>query len=469
MAINIQLKSFTTKAAPVPADIIYGGNSASSFDEVQMTIEDLIGAYPGLLSIGGLTTAANEYIYTTGVDTYAVHAITATPTASILAAWDANKNLSANNHIQAYTTTATAAGTTTLLVGSTFQQFFTGVTTQTVLLPVTSTLVLGMSYSIVNNSTGIVTVQSSGANTVLAVAPGTAALFTCILTSGTTAASWSVNTSGIALPVSIANGGTGVTSVTTVPAASAWAGWDANSNLSANNFLSGFTTTATAAGTTTLTVASTQIQQFTGATTQTVVMPVVSTLKAGQSFEIINSSTGTLTVNSSGGNLITTVLGGNTLIITCILITGTTAASWSATISTIFPPVNLSWTPAITFATPGDLSVSYSTQSGTYTRIGNLVYITFILAFAPTFTTASGSFQITGLPFAIGASCIGTLQYQATAFPAGTTYMYLRGTAAQSILTINASGSSTSTTALSVTQMTTGSNVTMLGTMTYLV
>lgn len=89
-----------------------------------------------------------------------------------------------------YATTATAAGTTTLTVTSANQQFFTGTSTQTVVLPVTSTLALGMSYLIKNNSTGAVTVQSSGANTVLVVAAGKYVTFTCILITGTTAASW---------------------------------------------------------------------------------------------------------------------------------------------------------------------------------------------------------------------------------------------------------------------------------------
>lgn len=89
-----------------------------------------------------------------------------------------------------YTTTATAAGTTTLTSSSNPNQFFTGTTTQTVVLPVTSTLTLGKQYFIFNNSTGVVTVQSSGANTILAMPSNTAALYTCILTSGTTASSW---------------------------------------------------------------------------------------------------------------------------------------------------------------------------------------------------------------------------------------------------------------------------------------
>ena len=95
-----------------------------------------------------------------------------------------------------YTTTATAAGTTTLTVSSTQQQFFTGVTTQTVVLPVTSTLVLGQSFRIVNMSTGVVTVNSSGGNAVVAMVPLSEVTVTCILTSGTTAASWDIQYTG---------------------------------------------------------------------------------------------------------------------------------------------------------------------------------------------------------------------------------------------------------------------------------
>jgi hypothetical protein len=87
-------------------------------------------------------------------------------------------------------------------------------------------------------------------------------------------------------------------------------------------------TTATAAGTTTLLVSSATRQEFTGATTQTIVLPVVSTLRIGRKYEIDNNSTGVLTVNSSGGNLVQSMAAGSTAIITCILITGTGAASW---------------------------------------------------------------------------------------------------------------------------------------------
>lgn len=58
------------------------------------------------------------------------------------------------------------------------------------------------------------------------------------------------------------------------------------------------------------------------------------------------------------------------------------------------------WTPTISFQTPGDLSVTYSNQVGSYTKIGNRVALQgFITTSAFTHTTASGYFYISGLPF----------------------------------------------------------------------
>jgi hypothetical protein len=58
------------------------------------------------------------------------------------------------------------------------------------------------------------------------------------------------------------------------------------------------------------------------------------------------------------------------------------------------------WTPALSFATPGDLSVTYTRNAGRYQKIGNTVYVSFtIVTSAFTYTTASGAARITGLPF----------------------------------------------------------------------
>ncbi len=55
-------------------------------------------------------------------------------------------------------------------------------------------------------------------------------------------------------------------------------------------------------------------------------------------------------------------------------------------------------TPTFTFATPGDLSVTYSVQSCNYYQIGGLVFYNYILVFTPTFTTASGVARFSVLP-----------------------------------------------------------------------
>jgi hypothetical protein len=112
-------------------------------------------------------------------------------TGTLTAATISATTIQVNNLSNGYTTTATAAGTTTLTATSTYQQFFTGSTTQTVVLPVASTLTLGTQYQIVNTSTGLVTVQSSGANNILVQPANTAAVYTAIAITGTGTASWS--------------------------------------------------------------------------------------------------------------------------------------------------------------------------------------------------------------------------------------------------------------------------------------
>ena len=58
------------------------------------------------------------------------------------------------------------------------------------------------------------------------------------------------------------------------------------------------------------------------------------------------------------------------------------------------------WTPVLTFATPGDLVVAYGAQAGAYTKIGRLILLTCRVGTTTfTHTTASGACQVTGFPF----------------------------------------------------------------------
>lgn len=103
---------------------------------------------------------------------------------------------------------------------------------------------------------------------------------------------------------------------------------DANGILYAVNFIGFLANTATAAGTTTLTIGSAATQRFTGVTTQTCVLPVVSTINQGHIFWFENDSTGAVTINSSGGNLVLTLQAGGTARIEYNGTAGTAAASW---------------------------------------------------------------------------------------------------------------------------------------------
>ena len=61
--------------------------------------------------------------------------------------------------------------------------------------------------------------------------------------------------------------------------------------------------------------------------------------------------------------------------------------------------VSDSWTPALTFATPGNVSVTYTTQAGVYVRFGDLVVAFFdIITATFTHTTANSFLLVTGLP-----------------------------------------------------------------------
>lgn len=92
--------------------------------------------------------------------------------------------------INGSTFTTTAAGTTTLTIASAKKQVFTGTTTQTVKLPTTG-VVIGQPYIIQNLSTGLVTVQSSGANDICKLGLNQEVECIALQATPTSAAHWS--------------------------------------------------------------------------------------------------------------------------------------------------------------------------------------------------------------------------------------------------------------------------------------
>ena len=161
----------TTTTARIP--FAQGINSSLATDSSSTSTGSIITA-------GGVGIAKNLYV---GVNANIAGTLSVTGSTTLT-------NPVINNIKMGYTTTATAAGTTTLTVSSNYRQFFTGTLAQTIVLPVTSTLVTGMAFEIENNSTGLLTVNSSGGNLVGTIPAGVCAHAVCIGTTLTTAADW---------------------------------------------------------------------------------------------------------------------------------------------------------------------------------------------------------------------------------------------------------------------------------------
>ncbi len=111
---------------------------------------------------------------------------------------------SSPNFLQGYTTTVTTNGSTTITSASTQLQFLTGINNQNFVLPAVSTLALGWSYTVVNLSSGAVSLQSSGMSVMQAMLGNSIAIVTCISLTGTGGSSWSFSYSTLQ-PTSQAN------------------------------------------------------------------------------------------------------------------------------------------------------------------------------------------------------------------------------------------------------------------------
>jgi hypothetical protein len=102
---------------------------------------------------------------------------------------------------------------------------------------------------------------------------------------------------------------------------------DANANVQVNNVIENLTATPTSAGTLTLTSASSAVQQFTGSTTHTMVMPNATTLSTGTNYQVMNRSTGAVAVQANGGGLLQS-MAGNSIMFMYLTNNSTAAGTW---------------------------------------------------------------------------------------------------------------------------------------------
>ena len=130
------------------------------------------------------------------------------------------------------------------------------------------------------------------------------------------------------------------------------------------------------------------------------------------------------------------------------------------------------WTPVLTFVTPGDLAVAYSTQIGEW-YLENGVLRAFFAVVASTFThtTASGAFRVSGLPYAAKTSTgmiwSGSLSRMQGVTKVGYTHFGPNVVSAASDIPIIGSGSAEALAALGVADLPTGTAKTFIGAVTY--
>lgn len=128
------------------------------------------------------------------------------------------------------------------------------------------------------------------------------------------------------------------------------------------------------------------------------------------------------------------------------------------------------WTPVFTFATPGDLSVTYAEQDGSYVKIGQSVTETFnILTSAFTHTTASSIARITGSGFTAnnnGINNVGAI-YWAGITKANYTHAQTRKAANGTVINIGLSGSGQAADNADPADMPTGGTVRLDGSITF--
>lgn len=247
-------------------------------------------------------------------------------------------------------------------------------------------LTAGSGVTITNGNGTITIAATSGGGTVTSVSVVSANGFAGTVATATTTPAITLSTTitgiikGNGTAISAATDGTDylssstgvlLTNVTTTATASKIAQRDSSANLLANNFVSGYATTVTAAGTTTLTVASGRIQVFTGTTTQTVVLPDATTLALGFEFRIVNNSTGLVTVQTNGGATLWT-LGASSDVLLINTSISTAAGTWDVhyLATGIATGKKLAFANSLNFSGTDGSSVAFGT-GGTVTYTSN--------------------------------------------------------------------------------------------------
>lgn len=263
-------------------------------------------------------------------------------------------------------------------------------------------------------------------------------------------------TSQVTGTLPVANGGTGVTASS---GASSSVLRDANSNVTANNFLAGYNVITAAAGTTVLTASSAYYQRISGSTTQTIQLPIATTLVQGQGFTFDNDSSGAVSIVDSASGAIDTVPSGGYSYIFAEDVT-TSAGSWGK-----YALLPASYDFSTTSANFGSAVISNTTYQGTAVAsgYGGTGLTTFSAANNALYSTSASALAAGTLPVAAGGTGLATTPANgALDIGNGTGFTRTTLTAGTGISVTNASGGITITNS-GVTSAVAGTGITVSG------
>lgn len=117
------------------------------------------------------------------------------------------------------------------------------------------------------------------------------------------------------------------------------------------------------------------------------------------------------------------------------------------------------WTPTITASVPGNLSVSYASRVGWYTRCGKILTVTMDVSTSSfTWTTASGQFVINGLPVAADGDYTGVIDGQGFTKAGHTSFVCVTSNTSTAVV-VEATGSGVGISSMLISDFPSGGTV----------
>jgi len=391
ITLTIASQQTTSQTLSIPnvasGDTIVTLNTTQTLANKTLTTPNIGAATGTSLTLSGLT--ASQAVVTNGSSALTSMSYTPNATASTISQRDTNANIAYNNVTQGFTPITAAGGTTTLTVASSDQIYITGSTTHTVVLPAVTTIPQGTDYIIYNQSTGNITIQSSGLNTITTLPNNCSCVFTSIATTGTTAAVWNysyshtayslLTTTGAVNVGSAAPGTAGQALVLTSPTAATW-----------QSVVTNLTGVITSAGNTTSWVTPTGTGVVVLNTSPTLVTPNIGAA-TGTSLSVTGQLTSTIATGTSP------------LIVTSTTQVSNLTATNSANINTTSTSTNASYYPLFVASSSSGYQTSCLNSNFSYNP-STTTLSTSLLAIGSTTTTTQLYIagNITGNPATIG-------------------------------------------------------------------